>query len=304
MTNNLDAAAQTALPPLLLDVLGAPTPTFKDPNVAFLHVDDLAAVRGDGVFETLMLRGGEVKNLDLHFDRFLNSAAMLDMPAPDRDTWLQATELIAQRALELSPIGREQEAALRWVYSRGREGQGVATGWITVNPVSEEILRHRAHGVKVMTAERGFKIDLSQRSPWALVGAKTLSYAANMAALRYAKAHGLDDVIFISDEGLVLEGPTSTVVALRDGRLITPPVKEGILAGTTQAGLFALAEQRGWEVAYQQITVPELQQCDGVWLLSSVRVHARVTELDGVEMPRPALADEVEALVAESLYNS
>ena len=55
-----------------------------------------------------------------------------------------------------------------------------------------------------MLAERGFTLDLGSR-PWVLIGAKTLSYAANMAALRYAKSHGFDDVIFTSAEGKLLE---------------------------------------------------------------------------------------------------
>ena len=48
--------------------------------------------------------------------------------------------------------------------------------------------------------------------PWLLAGAKTLSYAVNMAALRHAERHGAGDVIFVSSDGYVLEGPRSTVV--------------------------------------------------------------------------------------------
>ncbi|KAB1503000.1 aminodeoxychorismate lyase [Corynebacterium sp. 320] len=292
---------------LVLDVLGTDTPHFVDADAPFIYSDDLAAVRGDGIFETLMLRDGDVKNVELHFHRFVNSSAMLDLDAPDRETWLKATELAAEeftRRVEQARAHGEDvpnEAALRWVYSRGRESTGAATGWITISPAWPQLMKDRAEGVRVMTAERGFRIDLSQRSPWALVGAKTLSYAANMAALRYAKSHDFDDVIFVSDEGLVLEGPTSTVIGVDGKTLVSPPVEAGILPGTTQAALFKVAEARGWTVEYRPLTVEELTALDGVWLVSSVRVQARVTHVDGHEMPRPSCAEEIEAMAWEAV---
>ncbi|RAV32785.1 aminodeoxychorismate lyase [Corynebacterium heidelbergense] len=279
---------------LVIDVLGGAEPRVHDPNAPLLYADDLAAVRGDGIFETLMLRQGEVRNVHRHLTRFRNSAAMLNLPEPDLERWQAATDLAART------FGGG-EAALRWVYSRGRESTGLPTGWLTVAPVGDEIISARTTGVKVMTAERGFRLDLSQRSPWALIGAKTLSYAANMAALRAAKERGLDDVIFLSDEGNVLEGPTSSVIVAAGGALYTPPVDAGILPGTSQASLFALAEQRGWSTQQKAMTVPDLLSADGVWLVSSVRIQARVTQLDGRDLPRPDCAAEVEQMATEAV---
>lgn len=289
------AASQASRPELLvIDVLGAAAPRVHDTAVPLVYADDLAAVRGDGVFETLMLRGGQVHNLERHLTRFRNSAAMLDLPEPEEHRWRAATEMAAKA------FG-DGEAALRWVYSRGRESTGQATGWLTVASVPEGIVQQRSTGVRVMTAERGFRLDLSQRSPWALVGAKTLSYAANMAALRAAKSRGLEDVIFVSDEGNVLEGPTSSVIAVRGRTMLTPPTDAGILPGTSQASLFALAEEHGWETRQQKLSVADLRDSDGVWLVSSVRIQARVTQLDGADLPRPECADEVEALMTRAV---
>ena len=167
--------------------------------------------------------------------------------------------------------------------------------------MSEEVERGRREGVKVMSAERGFRLDLSERSPWALIGAKTLSYAANMAALRYAHEHDFDDVIFISDDGAVLEGPTSTVIAVSDRRMVTPKTDAGILAGTTQASMFGIARERGWECEERRLTLDDLKAADGVWLVSSVRVAARVLSLDGFEFDQPDTADEVEEIAVEAV---
>lgn len=300
-SNEISGAART----VVIDVLGNDDPTVMDPTVPMIYADDLAAVRGDGVFETFMLRGGIVRNVERHATRFGRSATMLDLPQPDLDRWKAATDLAVQEYVGLVERAGgdpdQAEAALRWVYSRGRESIGRPTGWVTVAPVSADIEDARRDGVAVMTAERGFKIDLSQRSPWALIGAKTLSYAANMAALRAAKRQGYQDVIFVSEEGLVLEGPTSTVVAVKGKTLLTPPTHVGILAGTSQAALFTLAEQRGWATEQKEMRVEDLLDADGVWLLSSVRVQARVTSIDGHAMERPECADEIEAMAREAV---
>ena len=81
--------------------------------------------------------------------------------------------------------------------------------------------------------------DVAETSPWLLAGAKSLSYAVNRAAQREAARRGAHDVIFVSSDGYALEGPTSNVILLADGVVRTPQTDQGILAGTTQAAVFA-----------------------------------------------------------------
>ena len=42
-----------------------------------------AAVRGDGVFETLLVRDGAACLLEAHLARLMHSARLLDLPEPD-----------------------------------------------------------------------------------------------------------------------------------------------------------------------------------------------------------------------------
>ena len=81
-----------------------------------------------------------------------------------------------------------------------------------------------------LTLARALPADGAAEMPWLLAGAKTLSYAVNMAALRHAERNGAGDVIFVSSEGHVLEGPRSTVVIATeiDGRLVCSPRRRGI----------------------------------------------------------------------------
>ncbi|WP_448852857.1 aminodeoxychorismate lyase [Corynebacterium sp. 335C] len=287
----------SATAPIIVDVLSGDAPAPVDATRPLLYADDLGAVRGDGVFETLLVRDGHTCNTRRHEDRFVNSARVLQLPEPDMGRWREAS------AVALREWGRPDDASMRWVYTRGRETSGEPTGYVMVSPVTAGAAAARQTGVRVMLAERGFSLDLGSRAPWALIGAKTLSYAANMAALRHAREHGFDDVIFTSAEGNLLEGPTSTIIVVRDGELLTPNPGEGVLPGTTQAALFDLAESRGIACRGAVLTPEDLRSADAVWLVSSVRIAVRVVSVDGDDLAPvdPGEEDRFVALCEDAL---
>src|SRR5699024_11452046 len=103
-----------------------------------------------------------------------------------------------------------------------------------------------------------------------------------MAALRHARAGGFDDVIYLSSEGEVLEGPRSTVVIARSGELLSPPTEVGILEGTTLGALAELAPSEGVAVRRERLLLTDLLTADAVLLLFSVSLAARVHRIDPV----------------------
>ena len=256
-----------------------------------LLADDLSAVRGDGCFETMLLTGGAPAKPERHLQRLARSAAALGIDGPDADRWRAGIDLAANR------WGADAEAMLRLVLSRGPEHGGGPTAYITVAPVTSAALRARAEGIDVMTLQRGYSVDLAAVAPWQLLGAKTLSYATNMAALRHAAEHDCQDVLYLSAEGEVLEGPRSTVVIARDGELISPPAEIGILEGTTLAAAAEVAASQGIPVRRERLLVTDLLAADGVWMLSSVTLAARVNRLDGAELPTGDAGVDLPALV-------
>ena len=122
-----------------------------------------------------------------------------------------------------------------------------------------------------------------------------------MAALRHAERQGAGDVIFVSSEGHVLEGPRSTVVIATELEgnlsLLTPPPWYPILRGTTAQALFEVARNKGYDCDYRVLRPADLSAAQGVWLVSSITLAARAHTLDG-KLLRPApLAGEFAELV-------
>ncbi|MFF0493005.1 aminodeoxychorismate lyase [Nocardia sp. NPDC003482] len=265
----------------------------RNPDEPSIHADDIGVLRGDGVFETVLVRDGKANALELHLARLRRSAEALDLPEPDLGRWRGAVEAAVKE------WGSDREGMLRLVLTRGRDGVAGpgGTSFALVAAVPERVNRARAEGVSVITLTRGISVDLAQNAPWLLFGAKTLSYATNMAALRFAERMDADDVIFTTTEHRVLEGPRSTVVIQRDKELLTPPARSGVLPGITQRALFAEAEKAGWKCRYESFFTADLITAESVWLLGSVTLAARVASLDGLRMSPPDCAEEIVELV-------
>lgn len=269
-----------------------------DSNQPLLFADDLAAVRGDGVFETLLIRNGDACLIDLHLRRLSQSAVMLDLPEPDLFSWRMAIETAVGEWTSMTT----DDGALRLVYSRGRENGVIPTAYLTVTAVPARVIAARRDGVAALLLDRGLAATGSGEMPWLLPGAKTLSYAVNVAALRHAAARGAGDVVFVSSDGYILEGPRSTVVIAVENdrgavRLLTPPPSHPILRGTTQRALFDVAADKGYDCRYRALQPADLVAAQGVWLVSAMTLAARVHTLDGRPLHAGPLAAEFSALV-------
>jgi len=256
---------------------GGPRFHVADAAIPQLSVTDLVATRGDGVFETIGAFDGAPVNVGPHLERLARSAGMIDLPAPDLATLAEAVDA-AIAAHE--PVA---EMSVRVMLTRGIEGAGIPTCWIHAR-VSDDWSPYRA-GMRVAVLDRGLATTVAETSPWLLPGAKTLSYAVNMAAVREAKRRGAADVLFLASDGFVLEGPTSTLLVRRGEEYLTTPVSAGVLAGTSVKSLFTWLQAEGSGTREELMTVADVAGSDGAWLLSSTRLAAPIAQLDDVELP-------------------
>lgn len=236
-------------------VVGVPGRGLGAPEI---RVDDAGLLRGDGCFETIRLAGGRLDSFDAHLERLERSLAMVGLP-PVGGWHELAAEMIAA-------WDQPGEAALRLTVTHGTpDGGPTAFATLTATPAAR--IRQRETGVRVITLPR------APAGPYELPGVKSLSYAVNMAAGRHAAAHGADDVVFVAPDGRLLDAPMAAVVWRAGGALHTPPPDE--------LGLLDSITARTLRARHTHGTVEDLRHADGVWLVSSVRLAAPVTTLDG-----------------------
>ncbi|MFI9641714.1 aminotransferase class IV [Micromonospora sp. NPDC051925] len=248
-----------------------------------LRGDDLGVLRGDGLFETMHLRGGRPWLRTAHLARLRVGAAALELPLPPDQVLVELLDSLA------AGWPGEVEGALRLVCTRGPEGGGLPTVYATLAEVPAAAKRLRREGVTVATLPLGVPATARPELHWLPAGIKSISYGANSAARRWAARTGVDDVLWVSSDGYVLEGPGANVVWLDGDTLCTVPAAcTGILPGTTCGWLLDHAAEAGLTHAERMVTPAGLHAAAGVWLTSSVRGLVEVRTLDGT--PRPPAA--------------
>ena len=184
---------------------------------------DHGLIVGDGVFETIRVYAGRPFALLRHLDRLERSAAGIGLAAPPR---LQLEQAVAE---VISANPDVPEARLRLTVTSGpgplgsRRGEEPPTVLAAVAPIPP--LRP-SYAVAVSPWPR------NERGP--LAGLKTVSYAENAMVLAWARQLGGDEAIFPNLAGNLCEGTGTNVFVGVGGRLVTPPLSAGCLAGVTR----------------------------------------------------------------------
>jgi 4-amino-4-deoxychorismate lyase len=252
-------------------------------DTPLLRADDRGVLYGDGIFETLHLRPDGPWLLDAHLSRMAASARLLELPLPERPA---LAALAHQAAAAWVRETGAAEGTLRLVCTRGPAAEP-PTVYATVGDVPEAARRERRDGIRVITADLGRPANW--RAPWSLAAAKTLSYAENLAARRWAGTQGADDVLWFSSDGWALEAPTASLVWLTHGTLCTvAPDAAAILPGVTAAHLLSRAAELGLRADQRMLTADDLTAADTLWLASSLRGLAEVRTLNGAPRSRSA----------------
>ena len=262
-----------------------------DPSEPLLRADDEALLRGRAAFETTRVYAGKPFRLDEHLVRLAASAARIELPEPD---------CLAFRDLVEQALSGIEDASLRLVWTPGPRAGGSPVGFALFAEVPTDHEPLRARGMSVASLPIGVPYELRAKAAWILGGVKSTSYAVNMAATAEAKRRGADDAIFLAENEIVLEGPTTNIWWRRGQTLFTPSLETGILAGITRDFVIESAAALGFEVAEGVYGRAELAAAEEAFTSSSVRELMPLVQLDGAALgdgrPGPAAAALQQAL--------
>lgn len=245
----------TALRTLTIMINGA---LVAPDDPARVPLDD-GLVRGDGVFEGIRLYGRRPRTPGWHLERLALSAANVDLPVD--------VEQLRREFATFCESTVEENCGVRVMVTRG--GQRI---W------REEPLPPERDSITVL--------PVPHRVTPLLIGAKTLSYAPNMQALRKAKAAGLDDAVFVrADDRVILEGPVTAFAWLEGDTLVFPPLSVGVLDSLTRRLCYEAVPVRE-----REMSVEGLANCDGAMLMNTLMEVLPIRHIHGVGDLDPASA--------------
>ena len=233
---------------------------------AVIPVDDLAILRGIGVFDLLRTYDGEPFFLDAHIERLETSARKIGLNLPWSHDEIRT---VVQETLARNDI---PEATIRMVVTGGSSTDfmtpsGSPRLLVLISPVPRLPPHWYTDGVKIISWEVERPIP----------GAKSIDYISASLALKKAAAAGAVEALYIDRNGLALECTTANIFAFYGDHLVTPG--QGILSGVTRKVVLELASDI-FTIDIRDIPLSELLSADEVFITGTSKGLVPVVQVD------------------------
>lgn len=259
---------------------------------AVVSVFDRSFRYGDGVFEAVLIRNGNLFRWREHFERLGRSAGFLKIPFLLNETHLgSVTRELAQQNGHSEGMARVTLS--RGVGPRGYAPSGMEKPNLVVTTESAPPMRTVPWKLITSSARIAAGDSISQN--------KAQSRLANVLAAMEARESGADEALLVNTDGHVTECTASNVFWFRGETLHTTPVNAGALPGITRAVVIDICRERKTLFAEQNITPDELRKVDAVFVTMSSRGIVEVGAVDGQQIGRLPRVAELAAAFEEIL---
>jgi branched-chain amino acid aminotransferase len=243
---------------------------------AKISVFDHGLLYGDGVFEGLRIYSGKVFRLGEHVQRLFESAKAI---------WLEIGMTHDEMAEAINTTVAKNglsDGYVRAIVTRGAGSLGldprrcsnpqviIIADTITLYPQE-----YYTNGLEIVTVSviRNHPAALSPR-------VKSLNYLNNILAKIEGIQAGCIEALMLNHKGEVAECTGDNIFVVKDGKLITPPLDAGILAGVTREAVMDLAQELGIPCVEQVMTKHDVYICDECFLTGSAAEVIPVVKLD------------------------
>lgn len=252
-------------------------------------VTDRGLHYGDGLFETLAVRGAAAEFTRYHIERLARGCSVLGLPPPDAPM-LEREIATAAAAL--------REGVLKLIVTRGASSRGYRPpqdGAPTRLLIGYESPAHPAEwgeqGVRVRVCAT--RLSRNRR----LAGLKHLNRLEQVLARAEWSDPEVAEGLMLDDEDHVVCATSANLFVANPEGLVTPRIDEAGIAGVVRRVLMEIAARDGIAVVERPLRLDELREASELMLSNSVIGLWRVKEIEG----RPLRADALWRRLREAL---
>jgi len=254
---------------------------------AVISVFDRGFLFGDGLFEAMLVRRGEIFRWTQHIERLRRGLDFLKLTIP------YTTDELFRFSMQLIQRNQMPECLLRVNISRGITARGYSPKnairpavVLTLHP-SPSIDSKRAPRWRIITSS----YSLPANDP--LTNFKTTNKLPEIMARAEADAAGAHDAILLNPGGCIAEGTSCNVFWVRDNVVCTTPLASGALPGVTRAILHELCVKMNIPWCEKNAKAADLHRAQGVFLTNTSMGVIEVASLDNRKLRRSPLVKKL-----------
>lgn len=222
---------------------------------------------GDGIFETMLYKDGEIRFLHLHIERLQKSMQRLYLESSGMfDTYFfkKATEELIRKNNMLGQRVRVRLTVFR-------EGDGLYTPHVNTPGFIFQVQR-----LEEPTKDKkiGLIVDLytENKKPYGdLSDLKSNNSMVYVLAGLYKKKFDYDDVLILNQEGYLCEALSSNIFIYYEKVLYTPAINQGCIAGVMRRVVMDIAESEGIPVVEAQISPEIMKKADEIFCTNAIQ---------------------------------
>jgi len=221
---------------------------------------------GDGLFETMKLKSGQLVFDNEHFARLWKGLGVLQFVVPKHFTPEKLQEEIIQLATKNQ---HEKNARIRLTIFRGSGGlydtadhspNYIIETWPL--PDSNGDLNSNGLDIGIYTAVK--------KSCDILSNLKTNNFLPYVMAALEAKKQKWNDAVILNSNDRICDSSIANIFLIKEATIYTPALSEGCVAGITRKHIITQLPLAGYSCIEKEITVEELLNADEVFLTNSI----------------------------------
>ncbi len=249
---------------------------FQPASGALVPHDDAGYLRGLGVFDTMKGANGQAVNAKEHLERLQNHCRMVLLHDPALD--IDALAATAQRLLVKNGL-TEGYARIRTQITAGRVTEMFGK---PQNP----IIMMMAVRADIPPTPQPVSLQIIADAPriarCRYENCKRLDYTRSYLAKHLAVQAGADDALITNTDGNMACATTSNLFIVEGGKLVTPPLTDGVLDGITRRSMIAT-----YHASEESISETRLMKAEGVLLTNSILGLRPVKSINGTAFAVP-----------------